>query len=310
MGPRERFVTSGGEMAYLDEGDGPAVVLLHGFATSSFLWREFLPLLTGRFRVIAPDLLGSGDSACPPDAPLHIRAQAGYVGELLAHLGVDRYAVVGHASGGGVAQLLALDHDGVDAMVLLDSVAFDGWPPQHVLEAQARLADMNGERSEAWVEAAIHAEFERGIRHRGRLTDDAVDEYVRPFRGPEGPERFARAIASLDGIGLAGREPDLERIDFPVLILWGEDDPFLPASLGERLNEAMPSSTLGLLPGCGHLLPEEAARDDRAHARGVSPGPLPDGATRPCGEGGCGDAPAGAPSSVGRPGRGRGRRLV
>ena len=128
--PQHRFTTSGGEMAYLDEGDGPAVVLLHGFPSSSFLWREFIPLLAGRFRVIAPDLLGAGDSAQPEDAALHIRAQAAYVRELLAHLGVERFAVVGHGVGGGVAQLLALDGAGVDAMVLLDSVAFDRWPSE------------------------------------------------------------------------------------------------------------------------------------------------------------------------------------
>ena len=135
---QHRFMTSGGEMVYLDEGDGPAVVLLHGFPSSSFLWREFIPLLAGRFRVIVPDLLGAGDSAQPEVAALHIRAQAGYVRELLAHLDVERFAVVGHGVGGGIAQLLALDGDGVDAMVLLDSVAFDRWPSEAAHEAQAR----------------------------------------------------------------------------------------------------------------------------------------------------------------------------
>ena len=66
-------------------------------------------------------------------------------------------------------------------------------------------------------------------------------------------------LAGLDGRGLAGRESDLTRIDEPVLILWGEDDPVYPPSVAERLNDVMPSSTLGLLPGCGHFLVEEAA---------------------------------------------------
>jgi len=80
---------------------------------------------------------------------------------------------------------------------------------------------------------------------------------VRPYRGSEGAAGFARGLAAMDGVGLTGREAEMERIAFPVLILWGEDDVFFPATLGERLNEAMPSSTLGLLPGCGHFLPEE-----------------------------------------------------
>src|SRR5205814_9374935 len=78
---KQRFRTSGGELAYVDEGDGPAVVLLHGFPTSSYLWRSFVPPLAARFRVIAPDLLGYGDSAKPVGTDLSMTAQAGYVRE-------------------------------------------------------------------------------------------------------------------------------------------------------------------------------------------------------------------------------------
>lgn len=254
---QHRFMTSGGEMAYLDEGDGPAVVLLHGFPSSSFLWREFIPLLAGRFRVVVPDLLGAGDSAQPEGAPLHIRAQAAYVLELLAHLDVERFAVVGHGVGGGIAQLLALDGPGVDAMVLLDSIAFDRWPSEAAQEAQARADDADGQLMPELVEAAICTVYDLGLRHRERFTDAVLEEYVRPYRGSAGAAGFARGLAAMDGVGLTGREAELERIAFPVLILWGEDDVFFPATLGERLNEAMPSSTLGLLPGCGHFLPEE-----------------------------------------------------
>jgi 2-hydroxymuconate-semialdehyde hydrolase len=255
--PQHRFVTSGGEMAYFDEGNGAAVVLLHGFPSSSFLWREFIPLLAGRFRVIVPDLLGAGDSAQPESAPLHIRAQAGYVRELLTHLGVERFAVVGHGVGGGIAQLMALDAPGVDAMVLLDSIAFDRWPSEAAHEAQARADDSGGLLMPELVEAAIRTVYDLGLRHRERVTEAVLEEYVRPYRGPAGAAGFARGLAAMDGVGLTGREDDLARIGFPVLILWGEDDVFFPATLGERLNEAMPSSTLGLLPGCGHFLPEE-----------------------------------------------------
>jgi hypothetical protein len=96
-----RFETSGGAIAYHDEGSGPAVVLLHGFPLSSYLWRGLIPALAARHRVLAPDLLGLGTSDKPTGAPLDIRAQAGYVTELLTHLGIDRVALVGHSTGGG-----------------------------------------------------------------------------------------------------------------------------------------------------------------------------------------------------------------
>jgi pimeloyl-ACP methyl ester carboxylesterase len=221
------------------------------------MWREFVPLFASRFRVIAPDLLGAGDSMQLEHASLHIGAQAGYVRELLRDLGVERYAVVGHALGGGIAQLLAVGDEGVDAMVLLDSVAFDRWPSEAAKEAQARAREAGGRPAPELVEAAIRTVFDLGLGHRGRVTESVLDEYVRPYRGPDGAAAFARALAAMDGEGLGGLEDDFARIAFPVLILWGEDDAFFPASLGERLNDAMPSSTLGLLPGCGHFLPEE-----------------------------------------------------
>lgn len=255
LGPRARFRTSGGQLAYTDAGEGPVVVLLHGFPLWSVEWRAFIPLFSSRFRVIAPDLLGSGDSEKPEDAPLHIRAQAGYVRELLAGLGIERYAVVGHGSGGGVAQLLALDGEGVEAMVLLDATAFDAWPSVATREAQGRAAELP--RSRELAAALVRTSIDAGSASGARISEEVVAAYAAPFADAAGA--FFRALDAIDGQGLAGREADLERIGFPVLILWGEDDPYFPPLVGERLNEAMPSSALGLLPGCGHFIVDEAA---------------------------------------------------
>ena len=252
LAQKQRARTSGGALAYVDEGDGPAVVLLHGFPLCSFVWRDLIALLSARFRVIAPDLLGCGDSDKPPDAPLHIRAQAGYVRELVAVLGIKRFAVVGETHGGGIAQLLALDGPGVEAMVLLNTICFDVWPA-------GLLPDVGASSPETgpMVQSAIHAALDLGIGHRERITDAHVREYARPFASD--PPAFFRLIRSLDGLGLVGREDELGALEAPVLILWGEDDAFLPAEVAERLSEAIPTSTLGLLPGCGHLLMEDAA---------------------------------------------------
>ena len=255
LGARSRFRTSGGELAYSDVGEGPVVVLLHGFPLWSYEWREFIPLFSSRFRVIAPDLLGFGESDKPEDAPLHIRAQAGYLRELLAGLGIDRFAVVGHGPGGGVAQLLALDGDGVEAMVLLDATAFNHWPSDSTREAQATAAELSP--GPELAAAVVRTSIEIGVASRARVPDEVVDAYVAPFDDSDGA--FFRALNAIDGEGLGGREAEFERIEFPVLILWGEDDPFFAPLVGEHLNEAMPSSALGLLPGCGHFIVDEAA---------------------------------------------------
>jgi pimeloyl-ACP methyl ester carboxylesterase len=147
--------------------DRPIVVLLHDAERSADQWREFVPLLESRFRVLAPDL-PLGD----------IEAKLDHVEAVVAGA---RYGVIGHGSGGALAQALAA-RGGVDAMVLLD---------------------------------APHAE----------------------------------------GVG----DETLASFDFPVLLLWGEDDDVVPVAVAEALNDAIPTSTLGLLPGCGHDLTDEAA---------------------------------------------------
>lgn len=204
-------------------------------------------------RVIAPDLLGCGDSDKPVGADLGIVAQAGYARELLDALGIGSFAVVGHGVGGGIAQLLALGGE-VPAMILLDSIAFDGWPATATAEAQ-RQAPGSGA---ALAEALLRTSFDLGMGRRTRLTEEALVEYLRPYAGDAGSAACFRFLRAMDGQGLIGRELELERLEIPVLILWGEDDPFLPVTLAERLSDALPMSSLALVPGCSHFLPEDA----------------------------------------------------
>ena len=255
--PSHTAVTSAGSIAFHEEGEGPAVLLLHGFPASSWQWREFLPLLAARFRVIAPDLPGAGASVPAPGVALDLVSQAAAMAELLAHVGAERTAVVAHGAGAGVAQLLALDHDCVDALVLMNAATLDAWPSAGVASASERLSAAPADP--ALAGALVRGAFEAGALQRSQLTDDVLDAYTEAYTSGDGPQRLARVLEGLDGRGLAGRESELAAIEAPVLILWGEDDPVYPSQVGERLNEVMPSSTLGLLPGCGHFLVDEAA---------------------------------------------------
>jgi pimeloyl-ACP methyl ester carboxylesterase len=243
-------------MAYADEGEGPVVVLLHGFPTSSHLWRDLVPILAPRFRAVAPDLLGYGDSGRPhhPEA-LTVRAQARYVRELVERLGVEEIAVVGHDIGGGVAQLLALE-GGVRTLVLLDSISFDHWPVEGVRMIQAARPE---EVDPEFVQNLLELTFDLGMEERGRLMEQDLEEYVRPWR--EDPMALVRASRGIDGVGLVGTEDRLAALDTRTLIVWGEEDPFQQAELGERLGDLMPGATVALLPGCSHFVTEDAPEE-------------------------------------------------
>jgi 2-hydroxymuconate-semialdehyde hydrolase len=251
---RKRARVSGGELAYADLGEGRPVLLIHGFPTNASLWRREAWLLAQPMRVIVPDLLGYGMGEKPSGADLSESAQAGYLRELLEQLGVEELAIVGHDIGGGIAQLLALD-GGLDlrALVLLDSVCFDAWPIEGVKMLQGSTPD---QETPEFVEEILRLTIDLGMAHADRVEPGAVEQYIAPWQAD--PSALFRAVRAITGRGLAGRDEELAALDLPALIIWGEDDPFLDSSLAERLGEAIPGSTVALLPGCSHFVTEDA----------------------------------------------------
>lgn len=209
-------VETRGALTYLDEGlrDGEVVVLLHGWPASSFLWRRLTPLLGSRFRVLVPELTGAD-----------LAAQADAVADLLRALGIERVAAVGHSHGGGVAQLLAHRGLGVDALVLIDSIAFDAAPP---------------------TDLDPRTFVERGTVEVADLTGDDLAGLA------------ASSAPAPDPLDLTHVVDAMATWEFPIFLLWGEDDPYTPMTLAERLNEAVPASTLGVVPESGHFLLEDA----------------------------------------------------
>lgn len=210
------LTTSKGVLSYREEGEGEAVLLLHGWPVGPSVFRRLLPLLAARFRVLVPELTGGGDLA----------DQTAAVAELLAALDVDRVAAVGHSHGGGVAQLLAM-RGRADALILVDSVAFDVAPPSD-LDPRAFI--------------------ERGSAEFASLAEADLGAYL------EAPTRPAPALdESLSSVGSALADREL-----PVFLLWGEDDPFVSVEIAERLAEALPGSALGVVPDSGHFLLDDA----------------------------------------------------
>lgn len=251
---RKRARVSGGDLAYVDLGEGPPVLLLHGYPSSSYMWRREIWLFAQRMRVIAPDLLGYGESDKPAGVDLSEQAQTGYVRELLSQLGIEDLAVVGHDLGGAIAQMLAFDGEpAVRTMVLVDSDCFDSWPIEGVKMLQAATA---GQQTSEFVEEVVRLAFDLGVAHKEMVEEGDMDAYVRPWSAD--PAAFFRATRGLTGQGLVGSEAELGQLDQRVLIVWGEEDPYLDPELALRLGDAIPMSTVALLPGCSHWVNEDA----------------------------------------------------
>jgi pimeloyl-ACP methyl ester carboxylesterase len=233
----------------IEAGDprAPALLLLHGFPMDSTEWRDLIPVFAERFHVIAPDLFTPAWNVLEEPADQAVSSRETAVRGLLAELGVEQLAVVGRGFGGAVALRLVAAGSGVQAAVLIGSVA----PGTGLSEASAGLrAQVGALDPQLPLPAAVFGAAMAAGGGEAMVEMPPADLFL----AAGGTGEFLRQI---DAMNVVGNLDDL-KVEVPVLMLWGEQDMYVPWSLGERLNEALPSSTLGLLPGCGHFLVQEA----------------------------------------------------
>jgi uncharacterized protein (TIGR00369 family) len=251
---KRKIRTFAGDIAYLRTGQGPPLVLLHGIPSSSYLWRDVIEPLSATFEVLAPDLLGYGDSDKRMDVDLSIAAQARYVVAFMETLGVHQAAVAGHDIGGGVAQLMAVDEpQRVARLILIDSIVDNNWPVPDI----ARL------KEPAWDQIMVNVDLRGGLRKGleagmvtpGRVTDELVDEWTRPFQDLGGRRAYLRAARALNNRDLTSRSKHIDEIETPTLILWGANDKFLEPRWAETLHHKLHESTVEIIDPGGHFLP-------------------------------------------------------
>jgi pimeloyl-ACP methyl ester carboxylesterase len=258
-----RIRLHGHEVTYRMGGHGPAVVLVHGLAGSSTTWKDVMPALAERFTVVAPDLLGHGQSA-KPRGDYSLGAYASGIRDLLVALEVERATFVGHSLGGGVAMQLAYQFPercerlalvasgglGREVTPLLRAVSLPG--AEFVLPVLLT----------SWLR--LRAETLGGLLRRvGWRPGTTMTEVWRSYTtltSREGQQAFVHTVRSvIDPSGQ--RVSAMDRLYLaaavPTLIVWGDHDRVIPVKHAYAAHEAMPGSRLEILPGAGHFLPFE-----------------------------------------------------
>lgn len=261
---RKRRVEVGGvPVAYIDEGEGDPLVLLHGCPFHAYEWRDVIPTLATRFRVLAPDLLGLGDTEVTLADDYRLPRDAQMVCGLLDALGIDEAHLVGHDHGGATC-LLLMDSapERLRSVVLTNIEAYDGWPSD---EERKYLRLIVNPLSSPLVWALLHSRLARRrifaiAAHRGEvLSDEVLGAFVDPhIATPERWQRLRRFFAwQLDP---AHRRvtmdvvPRLREFSKPTLILWGRRDVNFGAAVAERLLDDIPGAErLQWMEGSGHL---------------------------------------------------------
>jgi 2-hydroxymuconate-semialdehyde hydrolase len=256
---RDLVDVGGHRIAYTRAGHGPAVVLIHGIPTNAYLWRNVVPsLVAAGFEAITFDLLGYGASDKPADADLGIKSQSEILVEALRALDWSGGMLVGHDIGGGVAQLIAVDHpEIVTRLVLVDSIVYDSFPEPGIARLKDPAWDSILGAADFDLKRGLTKGFTRGMVHANRITPELIDAYERPFHGIEGRLAYLRAARALRTEELSSRMDAVEKLELPTLVVWGAEDVFQPLNAGKHLAQTMANGRFEVIEHAGHFLPED-----------------------------------------------------
>ena len=237
---------------------GPPVILIHGFGTCSFLWRNVGPRLAeAACTAYALDLFGYGESDRPFDADFSIAAQAEYVDAAMTALRLARATVVGVDLGGGVAMRLAATRpERVERLMLINSIGLDESPGDlKALNRNTARSVVRVTRGVMGVAPLLTPLLEGSVVSPDHMPPRLVARYLAPYVGRDGVRHLLVLARSIRTDDL--EELDLREIRVPTVILWGEEDHWLDERLPDRLANAIPGSRLIRVPGVARLIPEE-----------------------------------------------------
>jgi pimeloyl-ACP methyl ester carboxylesterase len=257
MGDLKYLDLHGDRVAYLDEGRGEVILLLHGMAGSSQTWRSVLRPLSRTYRVVAPDLIGHGNSA-KPRSDYSLGAFAVFLRDLLDELGVAQATIVGHSLGGGVAMQFVYQHpDYCQRLILIGSGGLGpdvGWTLRLLSAPGAELilpiiapppVVTVGERVRSWFTQrgiASPRGAEMWSAYRSLADADTRQAFLRTLRSVI--DYRGQAVSALNRLHV--------RADMPTMAIWGDADTVIPVDHAYAARESRPDVRLEVLPGVGH----------------------------------------------------------
>lgn len=238
---------------------GRQVVLLHGFGTSSFLWRHVAPeLAVAGMRAFVLDLVGYGESDRPLDAGYGIAAQAEFLDRALTSLRIGSALLVGVDFGAAVALRLAAVHpERVSGLVMVNPLTPDSCPGRDVDLLQWRTARFAFRLARGLLGAApvMQELLERMVADPARMPLRLVARYLAPYVGRDGVTHLLALARAIDGGDL--EELELQFLETPTLVVRGTSDELVDGEAVQRLAEIIPGARFEELQGIARLVPEE-----------------------------------------------------
>lgn len=242
-------------MRWIEEGEGPVVVFVHGIPTGPALWRQVLPLVPGA-RMLAWEMVGYARSIPHGEGrDISVARQAEYLLGWLEALGVERAVMVGHDLGGGVAQVAAVRApERCAGLVLVNSICYDSWPVPSVKATRAAGGVVARLPSQAF--RPVFAAFIRLGHDTAARARQSSDLHWAPYAAHGAAAAFVRQIRSLRTADTLSIADQLPALSMPARVVWGAADRFQKISFGERLAGDL-AAPLVRLDGARHFVPED-----------------------------------------------------
>ena len=255
--PQSQLVRVGDQLVHVEQaGQGEAVVLLHGFGASTYLWRKVMPALAASHRVVAIDLNGFGYTERPQNPAAYTReGQTALVLGVMDVLGIDRAHVAGHSYGGGLSLFLASRHpERFRTLILVDSSA-----PTYPDDRRSRVASFRPfsnlfVRAVALRPGTVRRALQRSYYDPSLVTPELVAAYLDRLRVQGADDAFYGLTVPLPA---PGPKVELAQIRVPTLAVWGAEDQLISLASGGRAVARIPGAEFVVIEKCGHLPMEE-----------------------------------------------------
>jgi pimeloyl-ACP methyl ester carboxylesterase len=255
----EHVTIHGHDRAYVKVGSGPALLLLHGLACNHTTWTPVMRQLAKNYTVIAPDLLGHGESA-KPRADYSVAGYANGMRDLMTVLGIDKVTVIGHSFGGGVAMQFAYQFpERTERLVLVSSgglgrevtpfirmITLPGW------EAAIGVATLPGVKQVGKAALkALHNPKHAATRDLLEVAD--IYEALSDPRARFALRRLVTGVIDLRGQVVTMRDRAYLTQAMPILVVWGAEDMVLPVSHTHALESIAPGAVVEVFGNSGHF---------------------------------------------------------
>ena len=268
-GEQKTFDYHGVKINYYEAGQGPPILLLHGFGAGAYSWRHLIPPLAAEHRVFTLELKGHGLSDKPADGRYAVADQAEMVADFIRRQDLRDLVIMGHSMGGGVTLMTYLkmqqeDPGRLKKLVLIDSAGYPQKLPWFIWMAKVPgLSTVVGKMLSPRFAAALV--LKKCYYDKDKVTEEQIDTYAYYGSLPG-----AVAAVSQTAKQIVPKDQDIDAliaqyktIKAPVLVIWGKEDEVVPLKVGQQFKRDIPDVELIILPRCGHVPPEEEPQATR-----------------------------------------------